>query len=104
MAPSQEPALAGVKPPPATLISLIEVHALQVLLFTGRQPDPRTGQAGKNLDFAQHNIEMLEMLKEKTQGNRTDAETRALDQYLNLARLAYVEAVKESETDDTTQE
>jgi len=85
---------AGVKPPPATLTSLVEIHALQVLIFTGRQPNPRTGKTEKNLDFAKHNIDMLEMLQEKTKGNLDEEEAGALEQYLHLARMAYVEAAE----------
>lgn len=90
---------AGPTPPPATFATLIEIHALQILIFTGKQVDPRTGQPVKNLPFARHNLDMLKMIREKTQGNLDEEEQRVLEQYQNLAQMAYDEAMQSGEGD-----
>lgn len=48
----------------------------------------------RDLLFAQQNIELLELMKEKTQGNRSAEEDRLLEQLLFETRMKYVEASK----------
>lgn len=76
----------------ANLVSLAEVHAFQVMILTGRQPNPNTGKAEKNLELARYNVEMLEVILDKTEGNRTEEETESIERCLHIARMAYVEA------------
>ncbi len=45
-----------------------------------------------NLDLAQHTIDMIAMLEEKTRGNLTNDEDSLLKTLLSEIRLAYVEA------------
>jgi len=56
------------------------------------------GEDGKklevNLDLAKQNIDLLELIQEKTKGNRTPEEDRFLEQILFETRLRYVEAQK----------
>ncbi len=47
-----------------------------------------------NLELARHNIDLLELLWEKTQGNRSPDEDRLLSQLLLETRMRYVEAQK----------
>lgn len=86
--------IGDVTPPPASIVSLIEVHALQVLVFAGKQPNPHTGEATVNLDLAKYNIDMIEVIRDKTKGNLTDEEESVLGRYLSLAQMAYVEAAQ----------
>ena len=44
-----------------------------------------------DLELAKQNIDLLELMKEKTQGNRTPEEERLLDQLLFETRMRYVE-------------
>ena len=44
-----------------------------------------------DLELAKHNIDLLELMKEKTQGNRTAEEERLLDQLLFETRMRFVE-------------
>jgi hypothetical protein len=46
----------------------------------------------RDLLFAQQNIELLELMRDKTQGNRTAEEDRLLEQLLFETRMKYVEA------------
>jgi hypothetical protein len=47
-----------------------------------------------DLDLARQNIDLLELMQEKTRGNRTPDEDRLLEQLLFETRLRYVEAQK----------
>ena len=58
--------------------------------------DPETGKpvAQPNLDAARHTIDTLEMLRDKSQGNLDEEETKLLDGLLYELRMRYVEAGK----------
>jgi hypothetical protein len=49
-----------------------------------------------NLELAKHNIDLLDLLWRKTQGNRTPDEDRLLSQLLLETRLKFVEAQKKA--------
>ncbi len=66
-----------------------------VLVHLGDAPHPETGKpVEKNLPLAQQSIEILAMLEQKTKGNRTEEESKLLDQLLLDLKLRYVEASK----------
>ncbi|MBI4925536.1 MAG: DUF1844 domain-containing protein [Bdellovibrio sp.] len=44
-----------------------------------------------NLELAKQNIDLLELISEKTKGNRTPEEDRLLEQLLFETRMRYVE-------------
>ncbi|MCM0604711.1 MAG: DUF1844 domain-containing protein [Xanthomonadaceae bacterium] len=44
-----------------------------------------------DLDLARHNIDLLELMDEKTKGNRTAEESKLLEQLLFETRMRYVE-------------
>lgn len=48
----------------------------------------------KNLSLAKQNIEIIELLREKTMGNLTEEEKKLLDQVLTDLRLRYAEAAR----------
>ncbi len=90
-APSPPPgALPPGELPPATLPVLLTTLATQALVALGQVAHPGTGKAELRLDEAKHFIDTLEMLEQKTAGNRTPDETRLLDNLLHELRLAYV--------------
>lgn len=72
----------------AALISMLTTQALfalgvlQVRGQEGKEPD---------LEMARYNIDMLETLQEKTKGNLTPEEERALKNTLNELRMGYVQ-------------
>lgn len=76
-----------------TLIFSLYTHA-QINL--GVVPDPITQKMVKDLDQAKYNIDLLGMLKEKTQGNLTNEEEQALEQMLYDTRMTYVTVSKSS--------
>ena len=61
--------------------TLFSLGFIQVKDEEKREPD---------LLLAKYNIDMLEMLEEKTKGNLTDDEQKALAQTLSELRMAYV--------------
>ncbi|HTM43336.1 MAG TPA: DUF1844 domain-containing protein [Polyangiaceae bacterium] len=64
------------------------------LVHLGLAPDPVTGQRAQSLPLAKQTIDLLGMLHEKTRGNLTGDEERALSNVLYELRLSYVQAVK----------
>lgn len=76
--------------PPATLAVLLTTLATQALVALGQVEHPATGKAEVRLDEAKHFIDTLEMLEQKTNGNRTSDETRLLDNLIHELRLTFV--------------
>ncbi len=81
---------ADVPLPPADLTYLIMTLSLEAFACLGLMPG-KNEKAEKNLPLAKHCIDLLEVLQQKTEGNRTDAETRAFDDTLYQLRMAFVQ-------------
>jgi len=93
--PSAEPSRPPVEPqrgelPPATLAVLLTTLATQALVALGQLVHPESGKAEVRLDEAKHFIDSLEMLEQKTNGNRTPDESRLLDNLVHELRLTFV--------------
>ena len=74
------------------VLSLMHTAAVHL----GDAADPHTGQTGEaNLDAAQHMIDILGILEEKTRGNLTVEERQFLEQGLYELRLRFVEVRKD---------
>ncbi len=69
--------------------------AATAMVQLGMVPDPETGQSVQpNLPIAQHTIDTLVLLQEKTAGNLDDEEEKLLESMIYELRLRYVEAGK----------
>ncbi len=77
--------------PPANLTYLASSLAFQATMCLGLMPDPVSGKAEKNLPQARHLIDMLEVLQQKTEGNRTPEESEDIEAMLYQVRMAYVQ-------------
>jgi hypothetical protein len=66
----------------------------EVVIALGEAPDPGTGQQQRDLAHAAEAIDLLLLLREKTEGNRTPGETQLLDELLYDLQLRYVRAAK----------
>jgi hypothetical protein len=90
--PPPPPETAGPRGgrPRADLASFSVMLYSEALVHLGQVPDPMTGQPQPDIEQAQFTIELLAMLKEKTEGNRTAEETAVLDEILANLRMAYV--------------
>lgn len=64
--------------------------ASSALVGLGEVPDPATGQMQKDLLLARHNIDILEMLRQKTRGCLESQEARLLESLLCELRFKYV--------------
>ncbi|MBN2020799.1 MAG: DUF1844 domain-containing protein [Sedimentisphaerales bacterium] len=69
--------------------TLFSLGFIQVKGEEKREPD---------LALAKYNIDMLDMLEEKTKGNLTDDEKQVLTNTLNELRMAYVKAAEAVES------
>lgn len=88
--PQSKPETAAPMPP-ATLAVLLTTLATQALVSLGQIPHPVSGKPEVHLDEAKHFIDTLEMLEQKTKGNRTDEESRLLENLLHELRMGYVQ-------------
>ena len=75
------------------LLYIFHASAMQAM---GKIKNPITGNTEKNMDQARHAIEMLEMLKEKTNGNLNEELARALETFLSEMRLNFVEEMNKN--------
>jgi Domain of unknown function (DUF1844) len=86
--------------PPADFDFLVYSLRLQAELNLGLLPMGAPGDENPEPDFdlARHNIDLLAVLQNKTQGNLTAEEKRALDDSIMELRFRFVEAQKQSKT------
>jgi hypothetical protein len=75
---------------PAFLLSL----NTSALIHMGLIPIPGTDQTEENLPLAKQNIDLLDLIKEKTRGNLTREEEDLLDNLLFDLKMKYVELTK----------
>jgi hypothetical protein len=73
---------------------LFMMLATEVVIALGDAPDPATGQRHRELPHAAEVIDLLLLLRQKTEGNRTSEETQVLDELLSDMQLRYVHAAK----------
>ena len=78
---------------PVTFSLFLQSLAQQTLMAMGVIPWPDTGLVRVNLDHARETIEILTILHEKTKGNLTDGESKALTSLLNDLRQTYAAAL-----------
>ena len=87
--PSQAAEEHGPLPPPS-LELVISTFAMQAMISLGVIADPTSGKGEVHLDAARHFIDTVELLKTKTEGNRTPEESELIDKILSDLRLSYV--------------
>jgi uncharacterized protein DUF1844 len=88
------PPTSGV--PERSLAGLFMMLASEAAIAMGDTPDPVTGQRHRELDHAAGVIDLLMLLREKTEGNRSPEETQVIDELLYDLQLRYVNATKRS--------
>ncbi|MFI4896979.1 MAG: DUF1844 domain-containing protein [Phycisphaerales bacterium JB059] len=84
----------GSLPEKASFDDLLRLMATQALMYMGAFPDPQTGQAMVALDLAKLHVDLLSVLEEKTRGNLSDEESKALTGILTELRMQFVEVTK----------
>lgn len=76
--------------PEVTFSTFIISLASAALVGLGEVPDPATGRVQRDLLLARHNIDILEMLRQKTEGGLDAQERGLLENVLCELRLKYV--------------
>jgi hypothetical protein len=72
--------------------------ATTAMAHLGDVPDPGTGETSENLEAAQQMIDILSLLKEKTQGNLEPDEVRLIDDLLYELRMRFLSKAKVIQT------
>lgn len=100
--PAQEDAAGGDAPegdapdgadydlPPASFPGLLQEFSTRALVSLGMVPNPFTQEAQVDLKAAAYSIDMLTVLKEKTEGNLEEQEATYLTQLTAQLREAFV--------------
>ena len=76
--------------PQVTFSTFILSLASTALVQLGEVPNPETGQVEQNLALGKHTIDVLDMLRFKTQACLDNEEKRLLDGILYELRMKYV--------------
>jgi len=91
----------AVEPPPrrpdpkVDFSMLAQSIAFSALHYLGLMTEPESGRASeRDLPLARHNIEILELLEEKTRGNLSAEESKLIEDLLYEVRMHFVEATK----------
>jgi len=87
---AEEAGATEIPLPPASLSYLTGTLYVQGMISLGMLPAPSADKPVVRLDHAKHAIDVLQILHEKTEGNRTPEETEELNNVLHELRLAYV--------------
>ncbi len=82
----------GIPLPEVTFATLVLSINTSALVHLGEMNSPESGEKKKDLTMAQHAIDTLAMLQEKTRGNLTDDEKSLLEHIIFDLRLKYVKA------------
>jgi len=94
-APPSSPPISSERVPKVDFAMLIASFATGALYHMGIAPDPETGRPGeRNLPLASQNIDILELIEEKTRGNLGADEAGLLEGLLYEVRMRFVEASK----------
>jgi hypothetical protein len=73
---------------------LISSLATQALVFMGEMPIDEAGNRLRDVEKAKQMVDMLGMLKEKTEGNLTSQEAKAIEDVLYELRMRFVGVFK----------
>jgi Domain of unknown function (DUF1844) len=89
-------------PPPSTgeshgpdLSNLFVMFASSALIALGEAPDPMTGKQGVDLAQAREAVDTLLLLRDKTDGNRTQEESRLLEEIVYDLQMRFVRAARD---------
>jgi hypothetical protein len=75
---------------PASFELLVTTFVTEAMVALGQLPHPVTGKQEFDQAHARFAIDMLEVIADKTKGNLTPAEERALQDVLHQFRMAFV--------------
>ena len=77
--------------PEADFQILVSTFATQAAMALGQIPNPVTKEAAEDLPAAKFAIDLLQVLEEKSKGNRTAEEDKFLTDCLYQLRMVYID-------------
>ncbi len=77
--------------PPLDFSSIVILLYFPALIQLGLMEDPATGERRENLGLAKRNIDLLDLLRDRTKGNLEADEEKFLDGVLDQLKLAYLQ-------------
>ena len=90
--------------PPVEFTTFISNFASTAYAYMGGLQDPETKKPVLQLDIAKHQIDIIEMLQEKTKGNLTVPEKNFLENTLYDLRISYVRFASQPPTEGKSSE
>lgn len=75
----------------ANISLLIMSIASSAAMGLGLAPNPQTGKTEKNKEMAKFNIDLLLIIKEKTQNNLTEEEKKLLDAIVSDLQIKFIQ-------------
>ena len=78
------------KPLEASFSTLILSIASSAAMGLGLSPNPNSGETQVDKEMAQFNIDLLEVLKTKTENNRTEEEDKLINQILSDLKMKFI--------------
>lgn len=78
------------QPLEANFSTLVLSVASSAAMSLGMAPDPGTGKTSVDKKMAQFNIDLLEVLKNKSENNRTDEEDKLINQLISDLKMKFV--------------
>ena len=98
--PKEEPKEEARSLPPMDFSTFMLSLATSAQVHLGVVPNPATGKQERRLPLAKETIDLIGLLKEKTQGNLSDEEARLIERALYDLRMMYVEMSEKGEHDE----
>ncbi|MFW6160367.1 MAG: DUF1844 domain-containing protein, partial [Acidobacteriota bacterium] len=80
--------------PPLDFSTLVFPLYTQALISLGQMTDPEKNKVQENLEMAKRFIDLLDLLKKKTEENLTAEEEKFLSSCLHQLKMIYMEKVK----------
>src|SRR3979411_1634540 len=93
-APPSSAEIPSEGPDARSLAGLFVMLGTEAVIALGEAPDPVTGQRQREVAHAPGIIDLLTLLREKTEGNRSTEETQVLEDLIYDLQLRYVNAAK----------
>ena len=78
----------------ADLASLFVMFASSAMIGLGEAPDPMSGERSVDLAQAREAVDVLLLLREKTEGNRSEQESHLLEEILYDLQMRFLRAAK----------
>jgi hypothetical protein len=80
--------------PDPSLIAVAQMFFIPGMMATGKIQNPVTGRTEVNLEIAQYHIDLMQIILDKTKGNRTPEEDSTLEEMLDVLKMTFIEAKK----------